>query len=180
MPVVEECCDVTPLCCHSTKDSVFRVVHLNNIWNAYFSLSLSCVWTRKSLIFLCGPAMTGMVQLQPHGRFWWNSHLSEAKAKVSVVPFMWTDLLGNLLPRWAKPSSGLPKHHPVLQGFTPFYEVFKLIEWHNTKPIMSSHQDFGQLLPPLKFLILICLYSLMRCNYSFSVVGRRLYICTAL
>lgn len=127
----------------TARKTVFRCVHLNSIWNAYFSLSLSHVWIRKGLIFLCVSAMTGMVQLQPHGRLWWNSHLSEIKPKVSVLPFTWTDLLGNLLPRWAKQSSGLPKHHPVVQGFTPFYELFRLIEWHNTKPVTSNHKDFG-------------------------------------
>lgn len=39
--------------------------------------------------------------------------------------------------------SGLLKHHADLQGFTPFYEVLRLIEWHSTKPVMFNHQDIG-------------------------------------
>lgn len=93
----------------------------------------------EGLTLPCGSAMAGAVLLWLHGRPSWSSHLSEVRAKILFKPFKCTSL-------WklqSKLSSRLLKHHPDLQGFTALYEVFRQIEWHNRKPIMSNHQDFG-------------------------------------
>lgn len=141
VPAAGEYSDVTPLWCHSTEDSVFRCVYLHMIKKCLFQpITQPCLEGEgfNLPLWLCHGWNDEIVAVW---RQWWNSHLPEVKAKVHFVPFKWAVFFGNFSPGWAKPS-GLQEHHPDLQGFTPFYKVFRLIEWHNTKPIMFKHQDF--------------------------------------